>query len=183
VDNAHALKASFTTLSALKDAFTACARRGPVDNWLSRAGVPVNLVALIDPTGPVTRRKGSPMSVRRIAVVLSTVVAGLGLAAGAATAEPSAFQRCERGEFCMWTDEFFLGAPHNVSQADTNFGECVQLPLDVDVRSFINRTDRPVTVYQGRDCSTEGDFTTYPGEGTYVPQAPFVVRALQVWEH
>jgi hypothetical protein len=39
-----------------------------------------------------------------------------------------------------------------------------------------------VTVYQGRGCSTEGEFDTYPGGGTYVPEAPFVIRAVEVWE-
>jgi hypothetical protein len=37
-------------------------------------------------------------------------------------------------------------------------------------------------VYQSEECSTEGDFVTYPGGGTFVPDAPFLVRGIQIWE-
>jgi hypothetical protein len=46
----------------------------------------------------------------------------------------------------------------------------------------VNRLTRDTSVFQGETCSTEAEFTTYPGKGTFVPDAPFVVRALQVWE-
>lgn len=58
---------------------------------------------------------------------------------------------------------------------------CVPLPDGVDGRSLVNRGDREVTVYQSRECDTVADFTTYPGGGTYVPESPFVVRAIEVW--
>lgn len=61
-------------------------------------------------------------------------------------------------------------------------GECVPLSEGFVGRSFANRMRRPVTVYQGRGCDTEGEFDTYPGGGTYVPEASFVVRAVVVWE-
>lgn len=127
------------------------------------------------------------MSVRlRVAVVLSMITVGFGVAAGQAGAttvpEKSTVDRCERGEFCVWIEENFYGSVQRVSLVEANPGECVPLPDGVDARSFANRADRPVTVYQGRDCSTEGDFSTYPGGGTYVPQAPFVVRGVQIWE-
>lgn len=89
---------------------------------------------------------------------------------------------CERGEFCLWSGELFWGESHRVGLDTANPGECILLPEGFEARSFINRTDRPVTVYQGEHCSTEGDFATYPGGGTYVPAAPYLVRGVQVWE-
>ncbi len=61
-----------------------------------------------------------------------------------------------------------------------NTGECV--PLAGQARAFANRMTRPVTVYQSQDCDTVGEFDTYPGGGTFVPVAPYVVRAVRVWE-
>lgn len=88
---------------------------------------------------------------------------------------------CEKGEFCAWTGDLYNGQIARLDLRTANPEECIPLPDDVDGHSFINQTDRLITVYQGRDCSTEGDFTTYPGGGTFVPEAPFVVRAVQIW--
>ena len=95
---------------------------------------------------------------------------------------PRAPAGCERGEFCVWPDEDYGGAAVRVALENANPGDCVPLAEGADGRSFANRTKRPVTVYQGRDCSTEGEFDTYPGGGTFVPQAPYVVRGVQIWE-
>jgi len=112
------------------------------------------------------------------------VVAGLlaGLLGGSvpAFAEP---EPCDRGEFCLWPEEGHQGAIHRIAIDNTNPRECVSLPEGFDARSFANRTKRPVTVYQGRDCATEGEFDTYPGGGTFVPAAPYVVRGVQIWEN
>ena len=107
------------------------------------------------------------------------VLAGMGAGAGLAAADPV---RCERGEFCLWRAESFRGMEYRVSLETVSPGECVGLPAEFAGRSFVNRMSRPVTVYQGQTCSTEGEFDTYPGGGTYVPQAPYVVRAVQIWE-
>jgi hypothetical protein len=115
-------------------------------------------------------------------VVPIAVVAGLFAGAAPAVAQPEP-QPCERGEFCLWPGERFQGAIQRVALENTNPGECVSLPEGFDARSFANRTKRPVTVYQGRDCATEGEFDTYPGGGTFVPEAPYVVRAVQIWEN
>ena len=90
--------------------------------------------------------------------------------------------QCERGELCVWPNEDYGGAIVRVALENANPGECVPLPEGTDGRSFANRTKRPVTVYQGRDCSTEGEFDTYPGGGTFVPEAPYVVRGVQIWD-
>jgi hypothetical protein len=58
----------------------------------------------------------------------------------------------------------------------------VPLPDKVVAKSLVNLMTRDVSVYEGATCSTEAEFTTYPKGGTNVPNAPFVVRAIQVWE-
>ncbi|MGH3432690.1 MAG: peptidase inhibitor family I36 protein [Thermocrispum sp.] len=105
-----------------------------------------------------------------------------GALSAASTAAAAKRAHCERGEFCTWQRAFYRGTIHRVDLRSANPGECIPLTPATDGRSFANRTSRDITVYQGRDCSTEGDFTTYPGGGTFVPDAPFVVRALQIWE-
>lgn len=101
--------------------------------------------------------------------------------AQAATENPPEFA-CDSGQYCAWTDDFYSGEITQLDLRTANPGECIPLPDDFDGHSFANRTDRLITVYQGRDCSTEGDFTTYPGGGTFVPQAPFVARAIEIWD-
>jgi hypothetical protein len=89
---------------------------------------------------------------------------------------------CDRGEFCVWSGVDYSGDSHRLDLESANPRECIPLPNGFVARSFANRLNRDVSVYQGATCSTEAEFTTYPGKGTYVPDAPFVVRAIQVWE-
>lgn len=117
----------------------------------------------------------------KILAIPVIITAWLLVSATTTIAEPGQ-QPCERGEFCLWPDEGYKGEVVRVALENTNPGECVPLPEGLDARSFANRTKRPVTVYQGRDCSTEGEFDTYPGGGTFVPEAPYVVRGLQIWD-
>lgn len=116
-----------------------------------------------------------------LAVVITVVLALVTAGAGVANATAERPIPCERGEFCLWPSENYSGEIHRIALTNTNPEECVPLPDTVDARSFVNRTTRPVTVYQGRDCSTEGEFDTYPGGGTFVPTAPYVVRGVQLW--
>lgn len=109
--------------------------------------------------------------------VLAIVAAGVLSMAGTAGAVTR--PACERGEFCWWPGEQYRGPIHRLSLATVNPGECVQVG---PARAFVNRMSRPVTVYQGAQCDTEGEFDTYPGGGTYVPEAPYVITAVQVWE-
>lgn len=88
---------------------------------------------------------------------------------------------CQQGEFCVWPGEFYQGQITRMDLRNTNPDECVPLPAGVQARSFAHRIDRHVTVYQDADCATEGDFSTFPGPGTFVPQTPYVVRAIQIW--
>jgi hypothetical protein len=118
----------------------------------------------------------------KILTIPILVTAWLLFTGTAATAQPDPHP-CERGEFCLWPAESYTGDVLRASLDNTNPGECVPLPDGFDARSFVNRTKRPVTVYQERTCSTEAEFDTYPGGGTFVPEAPYVVRGLQIWDH
>ncbi|GAA0261399.1 peptidase inhibitor family I36 protein [Saccharothrix mutabilis subsp. mutabilis] len=88
---------------------------------------------------------------------------------------------CDRGEFCAWPGTGYTGRPARLDLETANPGECIPLPDGLVARSFVNNLTRDTTVFQGATCSTEAEFTTYPGKGTYVPDAPFVVRAIEVW--
>lgn len=134
----------------------------------------------------MTTKHSTPRGRRAVTTFLlaAAAMAALTESAAATTAGGSAAKhaRCDQGEFCTWSAAFYRGAIHRVDLRTANPGECIPLPDNTDGRSFANRTSRDITVYQGRDCSTEGDFTTYPGRGTYVPDAPYVVRAFQLWD-
>lgn len=120
------------------------------------------------------------MKIRALGLVLVFTAAASSTGATAVAAQDNT---CERGEFCLWPNESYDGAVFRVDLDNTNPGECSPLPEGFDARSFANRTKRPVTVYQGGDCSTEGEFDTYPGGGTFVPEAPYLVRGVQIWDY
>ncbi|WP_436493938.1 peptidase inhibitor family I36 protein [Actinokineospora sp. HUAS TT18] len=109
-----------------------------------------------------------------VLLALSTV---FGLTSAAA-ADPLP---CDAGELCLWSEPNFGGELVVLTLSDTGVEECVPLSEDIGVRSFINRLSKPTTVYQDEECATEGEFDTYPGGGTYVPSAPFTIRAVQIW--
>ncbi|WP_183785625.1 peptidase inhibitor family I36 protein [Prauserella sediminis] len=89
---------------------------------------------------------------------------------------------CNSGEFCAWQEEFYDGKLQRFDLRNTQTEQCVTLDNEMEAHSFATRMERHVTVYQDDKCATQADFSTYPGPGTYVPQAPYVVRAIQVWE-
>ncbi|ANN19729.1 hypothetical protein SD37_31655 [Amycolatopsis orientalis] len=119
----------------------------------------------------------------RLPHVLLLAMFGLLTSTGVASAttappEPS----CQKGEFCVWGEESFGGTVQKFDLRTSNPEECIPLPAGFDGHSFVNRLSRDVTIYQSEECTTEGDFITYPGGGTYVPQGPFVIRALKIWD-
>ncbi|GAA1231728.1 hypothetical protein GCM10009676_13470 [Prauserella halophila] len=89
---------------------------------------------------------------------------------------------CDSGEFCAWQDEFYGGKLQRFDLRNTHTDDCVALDNAMEAHSFATRMERHITVYQDRECATQADFSTYPGPGTFVPQAPYVVRAIQIWE-
>lgn len=130
----------------------------------------------------MSSRRSTPVRVR-LPHLLVLVAIGLLTSAGVAQASPApADPVCKKGEFCLWPGDGYGGDARRFDLRTANPGECIPLPAGFDGSSFVNMMSRDVTVYQSGECSTEGDFTTYPGGGTYVPHAPFVVRGIQIWE-
>ncbi|QRP48191.1 peptidase inhibitor family I36 protein [Amycolatopsis sp. FDAARGOS 1241] len=138
---------------------------------------------------------------RRLPRVLLLTTAGLLAAPGMASAAPAAPHlapaappasahpaspagadpACAVGELCLWNAETYSGQTQHYDLRTANPEDCIPLPEGFEAHSFANRLTRDVTIYQSEECTTEGDFTTYPGGGTYVPQSPFVVRAIKIW--
>jgi lauroyl/myristoyl acyltransferase len=120
------------------------------------------------------------MSVRRLGVA-----AGLAAAVAMATAAPVravSDARCAAGSFCAWSGANYAGKVARLNLETATPNRCVALPDKLVAKSLANLMTRDVGVYEVATCSTEAEFTTYPKGGTFVPNAPFVVRAIQVWE-
>ncbi|MGI5482967.1 peptidase inhibitor family I36 protein [Streptomyces lavendofoliae] len=128
----------------------------------------------------------------RSTTVLTTAVTTLltagalaaGVLGGAApvAAAPPRLGPCETGQLCLWAKEGFRGARHTHELTDVDIEACVPLPAGTTAAALANRTGRPVTTYQSAECAETGEFETYPGGGTWVPQSPYQVRAFKVWE-
>ena len=140
------------------------------------------------------------MAVRTMIVAAAVVIttAMTGTAARAATQRPAVDTeplppaprivagptdaKCDAGSFCAWSGANFTGKTARLSLETANPNQCVPLPDGLVAKSLVNAMTKDVSVYEGAHCSTEAEFTTYPKGGVYVPSAPFVVRAIQVWE-
>jgi hypothetical protein len=124
------------------------------------------------------------MSSRRLRARLPhlLILAALGLLTSVGTAQAAPDPGCQKGEFCLWQAGGYGGDAQRFDLRTANPGECIPLPEGFTGSSFANLLTRDVTVYQSEECSTEGDFVTYPGGGTFVPDAPFLVRGIQIWE-
>jgi hypothetical protein len=97
-------------------------------------------------------------------------------------AAPPRLGPCDTGQLCLWAKEGFRGARHTHELTDLDIESCVPLPAGTTAAALANRTGRPVTTYQSAECAETGEFETYPGGGTWVPQSPYQVRAFKVWE-
>ncbi|MFF5387172.1 peptidase inhibitor family I36 protein [Streptomyces sp. NPDC013012] len=111
----------------------------------------------------------------------TTATATGGAAAGAA-APGVALGACGPGKLCLWPKPDFKGRARTHELATTDVDSCVALPAGTSAQSLANRTGRPVTTYQSAECEETGEFETYPGKGTWVPQSPHEVRAFKIWE-
>ncbi|MFC9297705.1 peptidase inhibitor family I36 protein [Streptomyces sp. NPDC057011] len=116
-------------------------------------------------------------------------VVGLALAAlipssnGAAhAAGPAALGACATGQLCLWAKPDFKGARQTHELSTLEINSCTALPAGTTAQSLANRTGRPVTTYQSAVCQETGEFQTYPGDGVWLPQSPYQVRAFKVWE-
>ncbi|MFF7297882.1 peptidase inhibitor family I36 protein [Streptomyces sp. NPDC008265] len=139
-------------------------------------------------TRPGTTRPGTTrVGTTRVSTVLAATVLALtallpGTAATARAAGPPAFGSCATGQLCLWAKPDFKGArqTHELSTLDIN--SCTALPAGTSAQSLTNRTGRPVTTYQSAECAETGEFQTYPGDGVWLPESPYQVRAFKVWE-
>ncbi|MGW1767271.1 peptidase inhibitor family I36 protein [Streptomyces sp. NPDC002073] len=100
----------------------------------------------------------------------------------ARAAAPPGLGPCATGQLCLWVKPGFTGGRtvHELSGLDVD--SCVPLPAGRTVQALANRTGRPVTTYQSAECAETGEFQTYPGDGVWLPQSPYQVRAFKVWE-
>lgn len=98
-----------------------------------------------------------------------------------ATAPPT-LAGCGPGELCLWGKAKFKGAQQAYELSEIDIESCVALPEGSSAQALANRTGRPVTTYQSPECAETGEFDTYPGGGTWVPESPYRVRAFKVWE-
>ncbi|MCT4352875.1 peptidase inhibitor family I36 protein [Streptomyces sp. Je 1-79] len=89
---------------------------------------------------------------------------------------------CGPGQLCLWPKADFRGSVWTYELAGTDIESCVALPPGASAQALANRTGRPVTTYQSAECAETGEFETYPGRGTWVPQTPYQVRAFKLWE-
>ncbi|KOX30887.1 hypothetical protein ADL06_11380 [Streptomyces sp. NRRL F-6491] len=123
-----------------------------------------------------------------LAVLLLTALPGAatatatGRAAAGATAQGTKLGPCGPGRLCLWSKPDFKGRARTHELATTDVDSCVALPAGTSAQSLANRTGRPVTTYQSAECAETGEFETYPGKGTWVPQSPYEVRAFKIWE-
>ncbi|MGW7362741.1 peptidase inhibitor family I36 protein [Streptomyces sp. NPDC054841] len=115
--------------------------------------------------------------------VLAAALAATTLLAPTAAAAPRPTPGvCGPGELCLWQEPDFKGTEHVYDLSGLDIESCVPLPAGITAQALANRTGRPVTTYQSAECAETGEFDTYPGGGTWVPQSPYKVRAFKVWE-
>lgn len=126
----------------------------------------------------------APRFVYGAVVVLAVWGVGMVPAAGASpvgAAQPK-LGPCGAGELCLWQKQGFKAKRWVHELSDTDIDSCVPLPKGASAAALANRTGRPVTVYQSRECASTGEFHTHPS-GTWTPRAAYAVRAFKIWEN
>ncbi|MFH9721929.1 peptidase inhibitor family I36 protein [Streptomyces sp. NPDC017254] len=118
----------------------------------------------------------------KTALAVAAVLTALLAAPAAAVPSGTALGACGPGRLCLWSKPDFKGRAQTHELATTDIDSCVALPPGTSAQSLANRTGRPVTTYQSAECAEAGEFETYPGRGTWVPQTPYEVRAFKIWE-
>ncbi|MEV8534282.1 peptidase inhibitor family I36 protein [Streptomyces sp. NPDC051211] len=102
---------------------------------------------------------------------------------GARAGAPPVLGPCGAGQLCLWAKPGFQGARQLYELTGLAVDSCTPLPAGKTVQALANRTGRPVTTYQSAECAETGEFQTYPGDGVWLPQSPYQVRAFKVWEN
>lgn len=103
-------------------------------------------------------------------------------AGSAHAAGGAALGTCATGQLCLWAKPEFKGTRQTHELSTLEIDSCTALPAGTSAQSLANRTGRPVTTYQSAVCAETGEFQTYPGDGVWLPQSPYQVRAFKVWE-
>ncbi|MGW9074995.1 peptidase inhibitor family I36 protein [Streptomyces yangpuensis] len=135
-------------------------------------------ITRVIPARATTARVTTTLAATALALTaLIPTAAGTAHAAG-----PPGLGACASGQLCLWAKPDFKGTrqTHELSTLDIN--SCTALPAGTSAQSLVNRTGRPVTTYQSAECAETGEFQTYPGDGVWLPQSPYQVRAFKVWE-
>ncbi|WP_329386020.1 peptidase inhibitor family I36 protein [Streptomyces sp. NBC_01351] len=118
------------------------------------------------------------------AVLALTLTALIPSTTGSAhAAGPPTLTGCATGQLCLWAKAEFKGKRQAFELSGLDINSCTALPAGTTAQSLTNRTGRPVTTYQSAECAETGEFQTYPGDGVWLPQSPYQVRAFKVWEH
>lgn len=117
-----------------------------------------------------------------VGVVLTAFLGVLAIPAEAAAPSGTALGACGPGQLCLWPKADFKGRAQIHELASVDIESCIALPAGAAAQALANRTGRPVTTYQSAVCAETGEFETYPGRGTWVPQTPYQVRAFKIWE-
>ncbi|GAA2088027.1 hypothetical protein GCM10009801_51390 [Streptomyces albiaxialis] len=148
-------------------------------------------------TGVTTPESAGLTGATRRPAVLAPVAAGvLAVAALAAAVQPAGaaapaaapasaqpkLGKCAAGELCLWDRTGFRGERRTYELSGIDIESCVPLPKGVSAASLANRTGRPVTVYQSRECAETGEFVTHP-TGSWAPETAYRGRAFKVWEN
>ncbi|MGI5352231.1 peptidase inhibitor family I36 protein [Streptomyces sp. CA-250714] len=90
--------------------------------------------------------------------------------------------KCGPGELCLWDRPRFKGKPRVHELSGIDIESCTPLRGGASATSAANRTGRPVTLYQSKECAETAEFDTYPS-GSWTPELPYRARAFKVWEH
>ncbi|MFJ3692984.1 peptidase inhibitor family I36 protein [Streptomyces sp. NPDC090052] len=141
-------------------------------------------------TGPAA---GIRKTLLRKALLRTTVTAGIVTATvfaapqalaphTALAASQPRMGECATGELCLWEKGAFKGARRTYDLSGAGIDSCTPLPAGATAQSVANRTGRPVTTYQSAECAETGEFDTYPGGGTWLPNSPYQVRAFKIRE-
>ncbi|MFE9253674.1 peptidase inhibitor family I36 protein [Streptomyces sp. NPDC006879] len=132
------------------------------------------------PSAAPSARTPSLLSAACAAFFLAAAILLPGSAQAATPA--TALGKCATGQLCLWAKSEFRGKRqvHELSGVDVE--SCTPLAPGTSAQALANRTGRSVTTYQSAECAETGEFQTYPGDGVWLPQSPYQVRAFKVWE-
>ncbi|WP_030160480.1 peptidase inhibitor family I36 protein [Streptomyces sp. NRRL S-244] len=115
-------------------------------------------------------------------LALAALIPSTASAAHAAGPPPGKAPACATGQLCLWAKPQFKGTRHTHELSTLDINSCTALPAGTSAQSLVNGTGRPVTTYQSAECAETGEFQTYPGDGVWLPESPYLVRAFKVWE-